>query len=265
MSDGHDGLAGGPDPGLAGGMVDGAMNGAMNGVTGGITDGVTVPGGWDAWLPVVATVLLLLVYELLIAVQQRRRPQRVARSAHAALREDWFDAVSQQPGSEILAVQTLRNSLMSATMTASTAALALMGAVTLSAPSLQASLRTASGGLPVFTPRLALELVLLALLFASLVASVMAVRYYNHAGFIGGMPVGSAERLRWAAAGSSYVRQAGVLYGWGLRHLILVAPLLAALLHPLAGPPAALVVIGVMLQLDRFGAIDCGSTAGPGG
>lgn len=234
------------------------------GAMGGDEVNTLAAGGLWAWSwgPIGLTVLLLLAYELLVAVQQRRQPQRVARSAHAELREDWFDAVSRQPGSEILAVQTLRNSLMSATMTASTAALALMGAVTLAAPSLQAGFKPGSAGLPLFTPRLALELALLALLFASLVSSVMAVRYYNHAGFIGGMPVGSAERHRWAAAGVSYVRQAGVLYGWGLRHLILVAPLLAALLHPLAGPPAAVVVIGVMLKLDRFGAIDRGSTQG---
>lgn len=227
-------------------------------------DGLAVFGAADSWWPVALTVLLLLAYEALVALQQRMRPQRVARSAHAALREDWFDAVSRQPGSEILAVQTLRNSLMSATMTASTAALALMGAVTLAAPSLQASFKVATTGLPLFTARLALELVLLALLFASLVASVMAVRYYNHAGFIGGMPVGSAERLRWTAAGVSYVRQAGMLYGWGQRHLILVAPILAALLHPWAGPAAAVAVLGVMLKLDRFGAIDSGSTQGAG-
>lgn len=241
------------------GTADGLLPASADGLVGGLSG-----AGLQAWLPAVLTVLLLVAYELLVAVQQRRRPQRVARSAHAALREDWFDAVSRQPGSEILAVQTLRNSLMSATMTASTAALALMGAVTLAAPSLQASLKVAGAGQPLFTPRLALELVLLALLFASLVASVMAVRYYNHAGFIGGMPVGSAERRQWTAAGVSYVRQAGMLYGWGLRHLILVAPILAALLHPLAGPPAAVMVLGVMLKLDRFGAIDSGSTRGAG-
>lgn len=55
------------------------------------------------------------------------------------------------------------------------------------------------------TPRLALELVLMALLFASLVSSAMAVRYYNHAGFIDGMPVDSDARQRRAGAGSLYV------------------------------------------------------------
>ena len=59
-----------------------------------------------------------------------------------------------------LAVQTLRNSLMSATMTASTAMLGLIGTVTLAAPSLHASFGW-SATLPSFTPRLVLELLLL--------------------------------------------------------------------------------------------------------
>jgi hypothetical protein len=49
------------------------------------------------------------------------------------------------------------------------------------------------------------------------------------------------------------VRRAGILYSWGLRHLILVAPLLAAIVWPLAGPPAALLVVGVLYGFDRFG------------
>ena len=96
-------------------------------------------GSW-VWLATLATVVVLVGYEFVLATVQRHKPDRVARSAHAALREEWFTAVSAHPGSEILAVQTLRNSLMSATMTASTAVLGLLGTITLAAPSLNASL-----------------------------------------------------------------------------------------------------------------------------
>ena len=204
------------------------------------------------WLAACVTVAVLLVYEVSLAVAQRQRPERMARSAHANLREDWFEAVSAQKGSEVLAVQTLRNALMSASMSASTAALGLMGTVTLAVPSLHGELGDAASGLPHVTPRLAMELVLLALLFASLVSSVMAVRYYNHAGFVGGMPVESEARKRWAPAGSAYVRKAGLLYSWGLRQFVLVAPVVAFILHPVAGPIAAVVVSGVLLSFDRF-------------
>lgn len=203
------------------------------------------------WAAVGATATVLLLYEVLLVLLRRRQPERLARVRHANLREDWFLAISAQKGSEVLAVQTLRNSLMSATMLTSTAALALMGTVTLAAPSLHASFETARGVSDI-TPRLTLELLLLILLFASMVSTMMAVRFYNHAGFIGGMPVDSEARKRWAAAGVRYVRRAGVLYGIGLRQLVLVVPVVAAILLPLAGPVSALLVGGVLFWFDRY-------------
>ena len=203
------------------------------------------------WLAALVTAAIPLLYELVLWWTQRQRPAHVARTAHANLRAEWFAAVSSVPGSEILAVQTLRNSLMSATMIASTAAIGLMGAASLVAPSLHPPLEAGNLWLHI-TPRLAMELLLLATLFASLVYSVMAVRYYNHAGFIVGMPVGSAQRGVWAASGAVYVRRAGLLYGWGLRHLVLVAPMLGFIVHPLAGPVAAVMVVVALWGFDRL-------------
>ncbi len=209
---------------------------------------MTASQGWGALLLMVGIVGL---YELWFALVQRRRPPSLARTAHTALRADWFDAVSAQTGSEILAVQTLRNSMMSASMVASTTVLGLMGTVTLSASSLAEGfgLGPASGG--TFSPRLAVELVLMALLFAALVASAMSVRYYNHAGFVAGMPVASDARRRWNAVGKAHVRRAGVLYSWSVRNLVLVVPALAFILHPIAGPVAAIAVTLVLLFFDR--------------
>ena len=204
-----------------------------------------------SWWAALLTAAIPALYELLLWWTQRARPGQVARTAHAQLREAWFHAVSAVPGTEILAVQTLRNSLMSATMIASTAAIGLMGAATLVAPSLQ-SVLAPQGLFPHATARLAMELLLMATLFASLVYSVMAVRYYNHVGFIVSMPVGSAQRGVWAASGGVYVRRAGLLYGWGLRHLIMVAPMLGFIVHPLAGPAAAVLVVVALWGFDRI-------------
>ena len=204
-----------------------------------------------SWLAAACTVGLLMAYELAAAWAQRLHPDRVARTAHVRLREDWFQAVSAQPGSEILAVQTLRNSVMSASVSASTAVLGLIGSATLAAPGLRASFDAAEPAWPLLTPRLVLQLLLRALLRGSMVASVMAVRYFTHASYVGAMPVGSAARGRWSDTGRSHVRRAGLLYSWGLRQLVLIAPLLASILHPLAGPVAALVMVIALATLDR--------------
>lgn len=204
------------------------------------------------WGAVALTVAVLIMYEGLLLVLQRRKPERLARAKHAGLREDWFLSVSAQKGSEVLAVQTLRNSVMSATMLASTAALALMGTVTLAGPSLHARFAAAQSPSDI-SPQLALELVLIALLCASLVSTMMAVRYYNHAGFIGGMPVESPARTRWAQTGVRYVRKAGILYSVGLRQLVFVVPVVAALFLPAAGPVTAVMVAGMLFSFDRYG------------
>ena len=204
------------------------------------------------WLVAVLTAAMLVAYELMLLWIQRHRPTTLARTAHANLREEWFASLSKQRGSEILAVQTLRNSLMSATMTASTAALGLIGTATLLAPSLNSSFGTFDNMARHFTARLVIELVLMSVLFASLVCSAMAVRYYNHAGFILSMPVESEERNRWGPTAVAYLRRAGLLYSWGLRHLLMVAPLLVFIVYPFAGPVAAALVVAALYAFDRF-------------
>lgn len=198
-----------------------------------------------AWLLPLASIAITLLYGVHLAW----RPGRRARHVHSAMREDWFDAVTAQAGTEVLGVQTLRNSVMTATMIASTAALGLMGAISLAAPSLHAVL-DATTPQPLLTPRKLLEFALMALLFTTIVLNVMAVRSYTHAGFVVGMPVGSLARQQWAAAGKAHLRSAGLFYGWGLRSLVLVAPILVALVHAGAGVVAALLVTGLLVRLE---------------
>lgn len=202
----------------------------------------------NIWLLPSLTILLVLVYEVWLVAAGRSRPEGMARSIHAGLRKDWFLALSEQKGTELLAVQTLRNSLMSSTVIASTSVLGLMGALNLSATSLNQGM---VAGWPAFTPRLAMELVVISLLFLSMLSSVFAVRLYTHASFAGGLPIGSEARAKWAEAGQYYVTKAGMHFGWALRQLILVVPVVASIFHPLAGLVAALVVIATLLFLDK--------------
>ena len=111
-----------------------------------------------------------------------------------------------------------------------------MGTVTLVASSLHAELNNSAASFAPFTPGLAMELVLLALLVASMVRSVMAVPYYHQAGFVGGISVESDARKHWTSKGTAYVCKAGVLFSWAFRQLVLLAPVVALILYPFAGP-----------------------------
>lgn len=197
------------------------------------------------WWPWGATAALLLLYALYLAVLARGPAWRV----HGRLRHDWLEAMSAQPGTEVLAVQTLRNSVMTATMTASTAALGLMGALGLAAPALRAMSEAA--GSPALTPALAGEVMVLLLLVVTLVSTTLSIRYYHHAGFVCAMPVGSALRARWMDTGRQHLRHAGVLYSVGLRSLVWVTPFLAGLAWAPAGPVLALGLLFALGWMER--------------
>jgi uncharacterized membrane protein len=197
-------------------------------------------------IAVTLSVLVVGVYEVQEVWAARRDPVATARSAHRLLRGEWVRALSKQPGSEIIAVQALRNSVMSATITASTAVLVLMGAVSLMASGDSGQLKVREVSL-----HTVLELVLVLALFATYVCSTMAMRYYHHAGFILSMPVGSPERTPREPVAGHYVQRAGILYSWSLRCFLYSAPVAIGLVNPLAMPVASLALVGVLAFFDR--------------
>jgi hypothetical protein len=196
-----------------------------------------------SWVAVLVSTLIVLGYELLLQRAARRDPTATARSAHLELRAQWVKALARQPGSEILGVQALRNSLMSATINASTAALALMGSI---------SLLAARGGLmQPFSIQLALEAALLLTLFATYVCSALSMRFYHHAGFAISLPVGSPERESHFELAVTYVQRGGLLYSWSLHFFLSAAPIVAGLMNPLAMPLGALGLLLVLSLFDR--------------
>jgi uncharacterized membrane protein len=209
--------------------------------------------GLNELLPVLGSVLLFLIYEARVLWLGHRQPYRTARTAHARMRINWVEALSAQPGFEIVAVQALRNSLMSATIAASTAALALMGTISLAGPTMARSVMHVGPEVAAAatTSRSLLEGLLMAVLFASYVCSAMAMRYFNHAGLVMSMPVASAARKALNPMASAYVERAGLLYSWGLRFFLMVAPVVVGIVNPWAMPLMTLLLIAVLAYFDR--------------
>ena len=202
-----------------------------------------------AWLAFGVSLFIFVAYEGWVLWVGRRRPHRMARYAHARMRSDWAAVLSDRPGFEIVAVQTLRNSLMSATIIASTAALGLMGTITLAGGTMLESFAHVRGeGDPV---RPVLEGLLMLVLFASYVCSSMAMRYYNHAGFVMSMPAQSEARKPLDPMARDYVERAGLLYSWGLRCFLMIAPLVAGIVNPLLMPVMTAGLVFVLWMFDR--------------
>ncbi len=203
-----------------------------------------------AWLSFVLSSAIFFSYEGYAFWLSRLHPERVARSAHARMRATWVAELSRQPGFEIVAVQSLRNSLMSATIAASTAALALMGSISLAGISVATGMRQIDS-LELVGVRLLLEGLLILALFASYVSSAMAMRYFNHASFVMSIPAMSPERARFNPMAVEYVERAGLLYSWGLRFFLMIAPLVAGIVNPLAMPPITIALVVVLWKFDR--------------
>lgn len=198
-----------------------------------------------SWLSFALSVLLLVAYEWRVHHVGQRTPEKLSRYANAKLRMHWVVSLSDKPGFEIVAVQALRNSLMAASISASTAALAVMGALSLAGATLAANLSRWSGADSLHT---ALQALLIGVLFASYVCSAMSTRHYSHASFIMSLPCDRPERAQLNPTAAIHVRRAGIMYSWGLRLFLMVLPVVAGIVHPMAMLPAtALLLIGLIL------------------
>lgn len=206
-----------------------------------------------AWVSVLISLVLLAGYEVRVYLVGKSSPERIARSANARVRLHWAAALSAQPGFEIVAVQALRNSLMSSTISASTAALAVMGTVSMTGSALAGKLAL---GAPVELLHTSLQAVLVLTLFACYVCSAMAMRHYGHASFIMSLPFASPERASFTPAAANHVHRAGLLYSWGLRLFLMAAPVAVGIVHPLAMPVMTVLLLIALRYFDQPADLD---------
>jgi uncharacterized membrane protein len=203
-----------------------------------------------AWGSLALSLLLIVGYEVHAHQVSKRDPTHQARFVNAHMRMAWAQAMAVQSGFEIVAVQALRNSLMSATVVASTAALALMASLTLGGASLAAGLAHPSGeGITLL--HVLLGAVAVSVLLASFVCSAMSMRYYGNATLVVSMPVASPERKRLNPLAVDYVQRAGRLYSWALRLFLMVVPMVAGVVHPLSLLPATVALLVALRFFDQ--------------
>ena len=187
------------------------------------------------------TLAIVLVY----FIKQWCWPAPITRH-HEQLRADWLLSVSATPGTEVLGVQTIRNSLMSCSMTATAATLAFMGGVSLLSSNWEpaAPMRAIEQMPSIFA--------VLVLLGLALITSMLSARQWHHAGFVAGMPVGSAQRQQWLPVGQKCLRKAGHYYALSVRLLIWCVPLVTAGLFGWVGAVASVLLLVLVVRgMDR--------------
>lgn len=164
----------------------------------------SVVGMYAQIWPLVLTIAMVAGYFL----KQFFWPAPATRK-HEQLRLDWLQSLTTTAQTEVLGVQTIRNSLMSCTMTATTATLAFMGGVTLLHGDVLAQVERQH---ILYWHALAV-LLLLGLAF---ITSMLAARQWHHAGFVVGMPVASPQRQQWLGGGpDQFAPGRALLRGFG--------------------------------------------------
>lgn len=192
-------------------------------------------------------------YELFLCLRTRRDPAYTVQAQNSAARSAWVETIMAERR-DILAVQTLRNSTMAATFLASSALLLIIGVLTLtgrgdSVSETWHSLNVLGGTSPTWW--LVKLLFLLVDLLVAFFSFTLAVRMFNHVGYLVNVP---RERLP-AGLGpiqvAHHLNRAAASYTRGMRAYYLIIPLLFWLFGAQFLPVAMAGLVVVLHRLDR--------------
>jgi uncharacterized membrane protein len=208
-------------------------------------------------LSLVAALLLaaavLLAYHFYLERRERREPGFATHGFNALARARWVNWVMQEGNQGILAVQTLRNSVMAASIMASTAILLVIGTLNLgsSGAALERLLgAVATGPSGTEGDHALLLLLLMADFFVAFFFFSMAIRFYNHVGYM--ISAGGAESSFASQRVAAFLNRAGRFYSLGTRAFYMCVPLVFGLFGPLYLVAAALGLVAALNRIDRL-------------
>lgn len=201
-----------------------------------------------------ASALLVGVYYLLMVIRVRKDPTYTIHGVNELARAAWVEHVMNNPSKDVMAVQTMRNFVMGASLMASTATVLIVGTLTLSgqAETIQKSWHALNvGGSHAAELWIIKVLCLLVDFIVAFFAFAMAVRLANHVVFMVNVPEQvsrSNNNLTPAAVGRRLIR-AGHFFAIGMRTFFFAVPLVFWLF----GPTFLLIATcGLVLTLHRL-------------
>ncbi|MFA5825938.1 MAG: DUF599 domain-containing protein [Gallionellaceae bacterium] len=202
----------------------------------------------------VTSALLLLAYYLLIAHKTRKNPAYTVQSVNIIARTAWVESIMRDGGKEVLAVQTLRNSTMAATFLASTSVLLIIGVLTLSAQGDKMEGTWHALNMAGNTHNelwLTKLLIMLLDLFVAFFSFSMAVRVFNHVGYMINVPLARNHKMICPQHVAIHLNRAGMFYSVGMRAYYFTVPLVFWLFGPHFMLLSTLALILILYRLDR--------------
>lgn len=198
------------------------------------------------------TALILLIYHLHLFYKVRTSPMITSIGITNQLRRDWVQTVMEE-NRNILAVQTLRNWIMAASLLASTAILISLGIIGVAFRS--DKLADLSNALNLFgTQSETLWSVKLMILivdfFVTFFNFTLAIRYYNHASFAINIPIAKDPIVTFESV-SDIVNHGALHYMIGMRGFYLAVVFALWLFGPSWMLIGTIILVAVFYGLDR--------------
>jgi len=202
-----------------------------------------------------ASSAILVAYHLFLRYKMRRNPAYTVQGVNMLARTAWVENIMASKGAkDVMAVQTLRNAIMGPTFLASTAALLIVGTLTLSGQG--DKLTETWHALNVFGSRhtelwQAKVLLMLLNFMIAFFSFSMAIRLFIHVGFMINVPVSPARHPVLPQHVAIYLNRAGNYHSVGMRAYYFSVPLVFWLFGPHFMLLATIVLTGILYTIDR--------------
>ncbi len=219
-------------------------------------------GGVEAWvreytadvLAMLASLSFVAVYYAVLLARTRRDRTSSIHGVNELARSLWVRSVMGTAGKDVMAVQTLRNFIMGASLMATTSAFLILGALTLTgqAESISRSWHVTSlFGSSSAELWILKVMCLLADFIVAFFAFAMAIRLANHVVFMVNVPGPEAHPMLSPEAVARRLNRAGSHYAAGMRAFFFAVPLVFWLFGPLFLVIASAGLVYALGRLDR--------------
>ena len=213
--------------------------------------------GADA-LAFLTSATLVAIYYVLLRARTRRDPTSSIHGVNELARGLWVKHVMSNPSKDVMAVQTLRNFVMGASLMATTAAFLILGTLTLTgqAESISRSWHVSSGyGSSSAELWIFKVLCLLAVFITAFFAFAMAIRLANHVVFMVNVPGPWSHSALTPEGVADRLNGAGRNFATGMRAFFFAVPLVFWLFGPLFLVAATVGLVFVLHRIDRTAAV----------
>ena len=201
-----------------------------------------------------ASLALLVSYRGYLHYRLSKDPGYTVQRVNNLVRSAWVENIMNSGNRDIMAVQTLRNAIMGPTFLASTAALLIVGTLTLTGQG--DKLSDTWHVLNVFGAKgqelwQAKILLLLLDFMVSFFSFTMAIRLFIHVGFMINVPLSLDHKPISARHVAIYLNRAGSYHSIGMRAYYFAVPLVFWLFGPHLMLLATMILVVILFVIDR--------------